>query len=180
MSINDETLERIHQQLREATDIGGNVPQDLFSHLTEVFNRIVLHHQDDAYEKFEEISALIKQTDLNFNNPQRDSDLNAAGAAQAVSERDMWVRKSKNLLSEVNDLVSANDSSLLSTNKTFQIPDLAEEAEMLEWAGVSFGEDNIIRLQKSIKVIYLLCRQAFALHYLNLTVVYFIFRDWPL
>ena len=109
MSINDETLERIHQQLREATDIGGNVPQDLFTHLTEVFNRIVLHHQDDAYDKFEEISALIKQTDLKFSNPQRDSDLNAVGAAQAVSERDMWVRKSKNLLSEVNDLVSAND-----------------------------------------------------------------------
>ena len=51
---------------------------------------------------------------------------------------------------------------------------------MLEWAGVSFGEDNTIRLQKSIKVIYLLCSQAFALHYLNLTVFYFIFRDWPL
>ena len=50
---------------------------------------------------------------------------------------------------------------------------------MLEWAGISFGEDNIIRLQKSIKVIYLLCGFASALHYLNLTVVYFIFRDWP-
>ena len=146
MSVNDETLERIHQQLREVTDIGGNVPQDLMSHLTEVFNRIVLHHQDDAYDKFEEISALIKQTDLQFKNPQRDTDLNAAIASQAVSERDMLVKKSKNLMSEVNDLVGAADQSYLSTNKSFQIPDLVEEAEMLEWAGVSFGEDNIIRL----------------------------------
>ena len=66
MSVNEQTLERIRAQLREAKDIGGNVPQDLYSHLTEVFNRILLHHSNDAYDKFEEISALVKQTDLKF------------------------------------------------------------------------------------------------------------------
>ena len=60
MSIKEDTLKRIQQQLREAKDIGGNVPQDLYTHLTEVFNRILLHHADDAYDKFEEISALVK------------------------------------------------------------------------------------------------------------------------
>ena len=41
---------------------------------------------------------------------------------------------------------------MLTKNKTFAIPNFAEEAEMLEWAGISFGQENTIRLQKSIKV----------------------------
>ena len=152
MSINEATLERIQAQLREAKDIGGNVPQDLYTHLTEVFNRILLHHSDDAYDKFEEISALVKQTDLKFKDPTFDHELNAACQQRAVSEREDWVQRSKNLLNEINDLVSAEDRSLLSKNQLFEIPNFAEEAEMLEWAGISFGKDNTLRLQKSIKV----------------------------
>ena len=152
MSVSDSTLDRIRAQLREARDIGGNVPQDLYTHLTEVFNRILMHHADDAYDRFEEISALVKQTDLKFKDPKNDSELNAAMSAQAVSEREQWVIRSKNLLNEVNDLISSDDKSLLTKNKTFAIPNFAEEAEMLEWAGISFGEENTLRLQKSIKV----------------------------
>ena len=63
------------------------MPQDLYSHLTEVFNRILLHHADDAYDKFEEISALVKQTDLKFKDPSFDHELNAANGARTVSER---------------------------------------------------------------------------------------------
>jgi len=119
--------------------------------LTEVFNRILLHHSDDAYDKFEEISALVKQTDLKFKDPTFDHELNAACQQRAVSEREDWVQRSKNLLNEINDLVSAEDRSLLSKNQMFEIPNFAEEAEMLEWAGISFGKDNTLRLQKSIK-----------------------------
>lgn len=32
------------------------------------------------------------------------------------------------------------------------VPNLQEEARMLEWAGVSFGEDFTYKLSKSIKV----------------------------
>ena len=78
MSVNEQTLERIRSQLREAKCIGGNVPQDLYSHLTEVFNRILLHHSDDAYDKFEEISALVKQTNLKFKNPNSSNEVNDA------------------------------------------------------------------------------------------------------
>lgn len=67
--------------MREARDIGGSVPQDLYTHLTEVFNRVLVHASDDAYDRFEEISALVKQTDLKFKDPKNDKDLNAAGSA---------------------------------------------------------------------------------------------------
>ena len=52
----------------------------------------------------------------------------------------------------MNDLVSKADRKLLTKDKLFVIPNFEEEAEMLEWAGVSFGEENTFRLSKSIKV----------------------------
>ena len=86
MSISVETLDKIREQLREAKNVGGSVPQDLYSHLTEVFNRIMLHHQSDAYDKFEEISALVKRTHLSFKDPKRDFEVNAQSGARSEAE----------------------------------------------------------------------------------------------
>ena len=138
--------------MREARDIGASVPQDLYTHLTEVFNRVLVHPSVDAYDKFEEISALVKQTDLKFKDPKNESELNQKTAGkQSVSDRENWVNRSKNLLNEINDLIEPEDRHLLSKHKSFAIPNFEEEAEMLEWAGISFGEDNTLRLSKSIK-----------------------------
>jgi hypothetical protein len=49
----------------------------LYSHLTEVFTRIEQYHQKDAFDKFEEVSALIKKTHLNFDDPKPDFKLNS-------------------------------------------------------------------------------------------------------
>ena len=43
-------------------------------------------------------------------------------------------------------MVSKADRKLLTKDKLFVIPNFAEEAEMLEWAGISFGEENTLRL----------------------------------
>jgi hypothetical protein len=56
------------------------------------------------------------------------------------------------LLNEINDLASPADKRALITEKQFAMPNFAEEAEMLEWAGVCFGEEDTYRLGKSIKV----------------------------
>ena len=48
--------------------------------------------------------------------------------------------------------MSRVDRKLLTRDKTFVIPNFDEEAEMLEWAGISFGEENTLKLSKSIKV----------------------------
>jgi len=103
MSINAETLSKIKAQLQESRDVGNSVPQDLYSHLTEVFNRIILHHPYDAYDKFEEISALVKKTHLKFSDPKYDFEVNAEHSAAAKSAKDIWVEKSRNLLNEVSN-----------------------------------------------------------------------------
>mmetsp|Transcript_35845 Transcript_35845/g.48479 ORF Transcript_35845/g.48479 Transcript_35845/m.48479 type:complete len:114 (+) Transcript_35845:352-693(+) len=40
---------------------------------------------------------------------------------------------------------------MLTQDKAFVIPNFFEEAEMLEWAGISFGETETFKLSKSIK-----------------------------
>ena len=60
---------------------------------------------------------MVKLTDLKFKEPKTDIELNnRVEAAQAVSERDAWVQRSKNLLNEVNDLIAPEDRELLSKN----------------------------------------------------------------
>jgi len=54
----------------------GHIKLDLYTHLTEIFNRIIQQHKYDAYEKFEEISHLIKKTHLKIIDPKRDHELN--------------------------------------------------------------------------------------------------------
>lgn len=105
MSINPETLDKIRAQLHEAKNVGGAVPSDLYTHLTEVFNRIMLHHQTDAFDKFEEISALVKRTHLNFADPKHDHEVNGAVAARSAADeaRDSWIRRSLNLITEVSN-----------------------------------------------------------------------------
>ena len=92
------------------------MPQDLYTHLTEVFNRVLQDSSDDVFDRFESISALVKQTDLKFREPKMDSELNSTQPAQAVSERDAWVQRSRNLLNEVNDLIAPEDRALLTKN----------------------------------------------------------------
>lgn len=119
MSLSVETLDKIREQLRLAKDVGGSVPQDLYSHLTEVFNRIMLHHRSDAFDKFEEISALVKKTHISFRDPKRDFEVNAAAGAKSQEVRDHqnWIQKSKNLLNEINDLVGKDERKALIKQK---------------------------------------------------------------
>jgi len=101
MSVSLETLERIKQQLKTARDQGSSVKLDLYTHLTEVFNRIMLHHPYDAYDKFEEISHLVKQTYLKIKDPKFDYDVNSIQHEQSNPQKEAYIQKCKNLLKEV-------------------------------------------------------------------------------
>jgi len=56
--------------------LGTPIKADLYTHLTEVFNRIMLHHPHDAFDKFEEISGLVKKTNFKIKDPNNDYDVN--------------------------------------------------------------------------------------------------------
>ena len=48
-------------------------------------------------------------------------------------------------------MVVKRDNGMLGKGKKYVIPNIQEEAEMLEWAGISFGEEETYKLGKSIK-----------------------------
>lgn len=75
MSVNVATLEKLQSQLKQMMDLGMPIKADVYGHLTEVFNRIMLHHASDAYDKFEEISALVKQTNFKIAEANYDHQL---------------------------------------------------------------------------------------------------------
>jgi len=48
------------------------VKSDIQEHLIELFTRIMLHNPKNAYDKFEEISSLVKQTNYKIKDPSKD------------------------------------------------------------------------------------------------------------
>lgn len=151
MSVSFETLEKLKTQLNQVKDLGAPIQSDLYGHLTEVFNRIMLHHPNDAYDKFEDISGLVKQTNFKIKDPSNDYDINEkAGVITNQDALDM-IAKAKNLLNENPDLVSPADRALLSMDYKCVIANYQDHAEMLEWAGIGFGADMNYMIQKSLK-----------------------------
>ena len=51
-----KSVESLKQILKDSKGEGS----DLYSHLLEVFNTLILHYPDDALEKLEEVSWLTK------------------------------------------------------------------------------------------------------------------------
>jgi radial spoke head protein 4A len=47
--------------------------------------------------------------------------------------------------------IPKEEKELLEKEKPFVMPNLQEEAQMFEWAGVSFGEEESFKIQKAIK-----------------------------
>lgn len=118
MSVSLETLERIKAQLKQARDQGSSIKLDLYTHLTEVFNRIMLHHPYDAFDKFEEISHLVKQTHLKIKDPKFDYDVNSIQNEQTNPSREAWINKSQKLLREVSIVLRLFKQRNLSENSS--------------------------------------------------------------
>jgi len=113
MSVSLNTLEKLKSQLKQSRDLGQPIKTDLYSHLIEVFNRIMLHHPNDAYDKFEEISALVKRTNFNIKDPQYDYEVNDNATVITNKQALDLIERAKNLLNEVPDLVDKEDKALL-------------------------------------------------------------------
>ena len=118
MSVSLETLERIKAQLKQARDQGSSIKLDLYTHLTEVFNRIMLHHPYDAFDKFEEISNLVKQTHLKIKDPKFDYDVNSIQNEQTNPSKEAWINKSQKLLREVSTMQKAFQARNFSKNSS--------------------------------------------------------------
>ena len=101
MTVTPETLDKLKSQLRAVKSLGTPVSQSLYDHLFEVFNRIMLHHQQDGFDQFEEISATIKYHHFKINDPDADHEVNRKAAAKpSIQDMITALDKLRALLSE--------------------------------------------------------------------------------
>lgn len=75
MSCQLETIESMKSRLKQSKKL-GKIDLDFYTHLKNIFNRVMLYHKHDSYDKFEEISQLVKKTHLKIRDPLKDSEIN--------------------------------------------------------------------------------------------------------
>ena len=135
-------VKELTEKCNSAKKAIDNVKNDLYSHLTEVFSRIMQYHPYDGFEKFEEISILVKQTNFTKQDAMKDSELNGLIANKLKEMNESQVTKvcetAKALLDEKIN-ASPLEKELLS-DAAFSVPNLYKQAEMLKWAGICFGQ----------------------------------------
>ena len=73
----DAKLQSIMAQLKQEKDLGNHLRSDLYSHLAEVFSRILQYHPNDAFDKFEDISILVKETNFCIKDPRYDNEISS-------------------------------------------------------------------------------------------------------
>ena len=148
MSDEVNTFENVKESLQKQTQI-GSVKVDLFSHTTEIINRILSHHKYDAYQKFEEISLLIKKTQLNVPNPKTSDQLKYISENEAQEELNKYIACVRSLINEKLELPSV-DRAFIAKSPECAIGDFMENMKLLEWAGISLGKTETYGIYKSI------------------------------
>jgi hypothetical protein len=109
----------------------------------------MLNHPYDGYDKFEHISELVKKNTLRFKDPKSDIEINKGTQLNRDQQLEDFIQANKLLLCEKLNI--KEEHKVFVTRSKCALPDLVRENDMFEWAGVSFGEDQIWRIQKSMK-----------------------------
>jgi hypothetical protein len=122
--------------------------KELYSHLTECFNNLILYYPDEALDKFEEVSYLLKDDDktkmrrfLNLDNTRDNRPATEAKAAYALKAASLFPRAAE---------AGADADDTPEPATAGKLANLLADAEVMQWAGVSFGDTETYRLQASL------------------------------
>ena len=80
--------------------------------MKEIFNRVMLYHKHDSFDKLEEISQLIKKTHLKIRDPLKDVDVNKHTPVMKSQVVDSYIQEFRRLIKE-SVLVSEEDEGLI-------------------------------------------------------------------
>lgn len=125
-------LQQLKAQLKQSQNSNECIREDLYTHMCELFNRIIQFHPHDAFDRFEEISILIKATNLKIQDPKYDYEINGmAGRRAQVSKNEIlgFIERAKRLLREDPEIKGV-DRNLLTRDQLFNIPNLESHSEM--------------------------------------------------
>eukprot|EP00607_Mallomonas_marina_P009955 CAMPEP_0182420842 /NCGR_PEP_ID=MMETSP1167-20130531/5916_1 /TAXON_ID=2988 /ORGANISM="Mallomonas Sp, Strain CCMP3275" /LENGTH=438 /DNA_ID=CAMNT_0024597339 /DNA_START=106 /DNA_END=1422 /DNA_ORIENTATION=+ len=127
------SLAELRQLLKQDGD-GKN----LYDHLTETLMKILLDKPKNAYDMFELISAEVKANPL---NPDPPSSNHIPPSPEEIERQLKWAKACTKLLQTPDEPPEPN----------VKFPDLMDESNLWEWAGISFGKSDTYRLYLSIQ-----------------------------
>ena len=75
-----------------------------------------MHHKEDGYDSFEDISAMVKETNFKIKDPEPDTAINEKAKQITNKEALEFIEKVKLLLSETPDLRSPDQKAYVKQN----------------------------------------------------------------
>jgi len=119
---------------------------DMYTHLQEVIKQLILHYPDQALDKLEEVSYLIKHADtLAMDRFLKVSDMrNYKDVCQAMEE---YIKAMKACFPQRKVPAEGEEEEAPEeVPPVGNVPDLLAEANIYQWAGVGFGQQELYRL----------------------------------
>lgn len=143
-------------QEQHATKSG---PRNLYAHISEVLSHLVMFYPDEALQRLEEVSYILKNQDsvaleefLRVHDSRGHAKHNSAVAEATNKQIDTmreWFKKGEG--EEVAAEAEEGEGGDTGTAIGF-IPDIiSENRHLYPWAGISLGEYGCLILQKSLK-----------------------------
>lgn len=131
------SFDEAKQFLRREEDSGNS----LYDHLSRVLLKVIVERPTDANTLFEEISSSVRSS--TFVPPSLPVEGEETAEKESKTKQLAWVAETGALFKPSTEEESGDIPP--------PYPDLNEEANVFEWAGVSFGKEETYRLYLAIK-----------------------------
>jgi len=126
----------------------GKDGRTLFDHLSSVFEKMMNNQSisGNFYDDFEKISSFIKHNDFNYKDPRPAADVNTQ--KDYSTHLTAWYNECLATLGKVYK--SDEKGNKREVKALGALPDLLNDAQILELASVGFGREETLLLQKSL------------------------------
>ena len=139
----------MEQQLRKILSSSDNNSESVYSHLTEVFTYILQNKPERLYETFESISAFVKKNTFAYSELRPASEI-ADLQSRKIALSD-WVDGCRKLLSKYTKTTAQGFSIQVPPPSLGTFSDFQKDSSLLQWVGISFGEEESYRIHLSLK-----------------------------
>ena len=113
---------------------------DLFTHMQNVMSKLIQHFPTEAFEKLEEVSYLLKNADSHqLENYLKVSDFR--NYRNVCDEMDAYITEMRYQFGAKKPVADGEDEDAEPEEAppVGFVPDLIEDSQMYQWAGVGFG-----------------------------------------
>ncbi|OMJ95406.1 hypothetical protein SteCoe_1167 [Stentor coeruleus] len=139
----------MEQQLRKILSSSDGQSHSVNSHLVEVLIHILQNKPERLYENFESISAFVKKNTFNFKELKSDTEIGKM-QSRKIDLSD-WSEECKKLFAKFTKTTEQGFKVVVQPPGLGIFSDLLKDNQILQMVGVSFGEEETMRIQLSLR-----------------------------